>query len=290
MFAYDLSIIHRPATMMKNGDTISRHPNLLIGQYLTNAYILRNRDLRSRQFAYNYDVFNNSSNPRHVKAPARVLVATTPSTPTPAVICHFSLQFLQSPSLFHPPTNGSPTSNIFISPEQCTWFSFDSIIPSFSSLLFSSPARTLHRFVFQINTHHYRIAYFLSSKSTVYYTTLQHLYYHLLQLSHFNLHHISHITTSQQYSDTRLHYLYRRYTLDCSNLSTVSCCSTNVSDLSNQCDITMPVLSVPYTTVTDRNSITVNVAYKFHSMKLNRLKYRLQVALYKHNTNFLLPD
>ena len=117
LFAYNFSIIHRPATMMKNGDTISRHPNLLIGQYLTNAYILRNRDLRSRQFAYNYDVFNNSSNPRHVKAPARVLVATTPSTPKPAVIRHFSLQFLQSPFLLYLPTNSTPTSNIFISPE-----------------------------------------------------------------------------------------------------------------------------------------------------------------------------
>ena len=165
--------------MMKDVDSLSRHPNLLIGQYLTNAYILRNRDLRSRQFAYNYDVFNNSSNPRHVKAPARVLVATTPSTPKPAVIRHFSLQFLQSPSMLHPTTNGTPTSNIFIYPEQCTWLSFDSIIPSFSSLLFPSPARTLHHFVFEIKTLHYRIASFLSSKSTVlsskstvYYTTL----------------------------------------------------------------------------------------------------------------------
>ena len=117
LFAYNFSIIHRPATMMKDVDTLSRYSNLLIDQYLTNACILRSHDLRSRPFAYNYDVFHNCSNPRHVKAPSRALVSTTPSTPIPAVIHHFSLQFLQSPFLLYLPTNSTPTSNIFISPE-----------------------------------------------------------------------------------------------------------------------------------------------------------------------------
>ena len=124
-----------------------------------------------------------------MKAPSRVLVSTTPSTPTPAVIHHFSLQFLQLPSLLHLPTNSTSTSNVFIPPKQCTWLSLDSIIPSFSSLLSPSPERTLHHFAFETNALHYRIASFFSSKSSLYYTILQHFYYHLLQLRHSNLHH-----------------------------------------------------------------------------------------------------
>ena len=52
----------------------------------------------------------------------------------------------------------------------------------------------------------------------------------------------------------------------------------------------MHVLSTPITTFTDTNTIIVNVADKTHSMKLNRLKYRQQVALSKHNTKFVLFD
>ena len=120
--------------MMKDVDTLSRHPNLLIDQYLATYCVIRSRNIRSRTFAYNYDVFHRCSNSHHVKASFRVLVSTSPSTPTPAVIHHFYLQFLQLPSLLNLPTNSTPTSNVFISPEQYTWLSFDSIIPSFSSL------------------------------------------------------------------------------------------------------------------------------------------------------------
>ena len=103
--------------MMKDVDSLSRHPNLLIGQYLANACLLRSRDLHRRPFAYNYDVFHNCPNPRHVTATSRGLVSTTPSTPTPAVIHHSSLQFLHSPSLLHLPTHSKPTPSVFISLE-----------------------------------------------------------------------------------------------------------------------------------------------------------------------------
>ena len=106
--------------MMKDVDSLSRHPNLLIGQYLTNACILHSRDFRSRPFNYNYDVFHNCPNPRHVTATSRVLVSSTPSTPPPAIIRHFSLQFLHSPSLLHLSINSTPTPSVFISLEQCT--------------------------------------------------------------------------------------------------------------------------------------------------------------------------
>ena len=131
-----------------------------------------------------------------MSATSRVLVSSTLSTPTPAIIHHFSLQFLHSSSLLHFPTNCTPTSNVILSPEQYTWLSFDSIISSFSSLLSPSPARTLHHFAFETNIIHYRIAYFLSSTPTLHYTTLKHFYFYLLQLIHFNLHHLSHHTIS----------------------------------------------------------------------------------------------
>ena len=290
LFAYDFNIIHRPSPMMKDVDTLLRHPNLPIGQYLATACVMRSRDIRSRPFAYNYDVFHRCSNPRHVKDSSRVLVSTSPSTFTPAIIHHFSLQFLQSLSFLHLPTNSIPTYNVFISPEQCTWLSFDSIIPSFNSLLHSSPTRTLHHFAFETNTIHYRIASFLSSHSTLYYTTLQHFYYHLLRLSHSSLHHISHAITSQQSSAVRSHYPYHRNTLDCSSLSTVSYCSTIVSDLSNYSDITMHVLLATCNTVPDRHVITTTVADIPHSLKLKQLKLKLNTALSAQNMKFVLPD
>ena len=58
IFAYDFSIIHHPTPMMKDVDTLSRHPNLLISQYLATACVMRSRNIRSRPFAYNYDVFH----------------------------------------------------------------------------------------------------------------------------------------------------------------------------------------------------------------------------------------
>ena len=101
--------------MMKDVDIISRNPNLLIRQYLATACIMRDRDIRTRPFAYNYNVFHSCSNPRHVKDSSRVLVSTSPFTPTLAVIHHFSLHFFQSPSLLHLPSTTKPTSNVFIS-------------------------------------------------------------------------------------------------------------------------------------------------------------------------------
>ena len=152
MFAYDFSIMHRSAPMMNDVDTLSRQLNLLIRQYLATVCVMRGRDIQTQHFPYNYDVFHRCSNPRHVIALSRVLISTSPSTPTPAVSHHFSLRFLPSPLFLHLPTSTTPKSNVFISLDQCTWLSFDSIIPSFSSLLQSSPTRTIHHFTFETNT------------------------------------------------------------------------------------------------------------------------------------------
>ena len=47
LFAYDFSIIHRPAVMMKNINTLLRGSNLFIRQYLASACIMRGRDIRT---------------------------------------------------------------------------------------------------------------------------------------------------------------------------------------------------------------------------------------------------
>jgi len=56
LFAYGFSILYRPVTMMKDVDTLSCHPDLLIRQYLTTASLMHYRDIQTRSFAYNYDV------------------------------------------------------------------------------------------------------------------------------------------------------------------------------------------------------------------------------------------
>ena len=91
-----------------------------------------------------------------------------------------------------------------------------------------------------------------------------------------------HTTTSQQSSVTRSHYLYRRNTLDCSNLSTVSCCSTIVSDFSKLSDINVPVLPVTCNAVTDRNAITATVADTAH--------LKLKTDLSAHKMTCVLPN
>ena len=157
---------------MKDVDTFSRNQNLLIRKYLTTTCVMRGRDIRTRLFAYNHDVFHRCSNPRHVKYSSRVLISTFSSTPTLAVIHHSSLHFLQSPSLLHLPPNTNLPSNAFISPDQYTWTYFDSIILSYCLLFQSSPTYTIDHFAFETNTLHYRTASFLSSRFTLHYTTL----------------------------------------------------------------------------------------------------------------------
>ena len=135
LFAYDFSIIRRPAKMMKDIDTCSRHINTLIHQYLVSAYSICYSDILFRCYAYSYDVFHHCSNPHHVTASSTSLIATSSSVTFPSILHYCSLQFLQSPSLVNLSTQPLTTSPIFITPKAITWFSFDSIIPSFGSLL-----------------------------------------------------------------------------------------------------------------------------------------------------------
>ena len=136
--------------MMKEIDTLSRHSDLLIHQYIATALLMRCRDIQTRLFAYHCHVFYNCSNPCHVIALSRALISTSSSIPNPPIVHHYSICFLQSSSLLHLLTNNLPTSNLFISSEQVTWISFDSILPSFSSFLSPWPGRTTNNFYYHI--------------------------------------------------------------------------------------------------------------------------------------------
>ena len=53
--------------MMKDIDAVFHSIDPLINKYLVAAFIMSDNDVRNRPFSYNFDVFLNSSNPRHVK-------------------------------------------------------------------------------------------------------------------------------------------------------------------------------------------------------------------------------
>ena len=78
MLEYDIAIIHRIASMMKNVDGLIRHINPLIHRYLVQAYIIRAKDAIQRPFTYCHDNF----------------------TPSPLSIIHHSpINFISAPIL-----------------------------------------------------------------------------------------------------------------------------------------------------------------------------------------------
>ena len=64
LFGYEFAIIHRAASMMKDVDGLSRHIDILIHGFLTQANRMRVNDIALRSFAYSYDLFNTV--PTHV--------------------------------------------------------------------------------------------------------------------------------------------------------------------------------------------------------------------------------
>ena len=58
LFGYEFAIIHRAASMMKDVDGLSRHIDILIHGFLTQANRMRVNDIALRSFAYSYDLFN----------------------------------------------------------------------------------------------------------------------------------------------------------------------------------------------------------------------------------------
>ena len=68
IFDYEFAIIHREASMMKDVDGLSRHIDILIHRYFTQASRMRLADIAQRLFAYSFDSFISCFNPRRVAA------------------------------------------------------------------------------------------------------------------------------------------------------------------------------------------------------------------------------
>ena len=79
IFAYDFSIVHRPAKMMKNVYACSRHLNTLVYSYIATAYSMCHRDVIARPYAYSYDIFHRCTNPHRVKVSTTPFVSTSSS-------------------------------------------------------------------------------------------------------------------------------------------------------------------------------------------------------------------
>ena len=137
---YEFVIIHRPSKMMKNVDTVSRYIDPFIKKYLFLAFIMLDNDVRKRAFAYNFDVFLNCSNLRHVKYEDLLPEGTTaPTVPTPLVLCRTPIRFSLSCSSIHSVPTPSSLPRLVLRPEDIPWLSFDSVIHTFDTQLVSWP-------------------------------------------------------------------------------------------------------------------------------------------------------
>ena len=96
---YEFAIIHRTVSMMKDIDGLSRHIDILIHRYLTQARGMRLVDIANQQFAYSVDSFISFSNPRRVTVSDSTITTEATSTLSPlSTIHHFPLYFT-SPSI-----------------------------------------------------------------------------------------------------------------------------------------------------------------------------------------------
>ena len=142
-------------------------------------------DVESHLIVYNYDMFHSCFNPRHVKAPAIILIST-PFCPYTFSLHHIPHNFFQTPSKLYLSTHPSITPKSFIPLEEITWFSFTSVIFSLGSHLHTWSDDSVTYFTFESSTLHYPISFFLPAYSTLQYTTLPHFYYNLNRL-HYSL-------------------------------------------------------------------------------------------------------
>ena len=187
LLGYELAIIHHTGSMMNDHDGLSRHIDVLIHRYLTQARGIRLVDIAKRPFIYRFNSFVSCSNPRRVTVSDSTITTETTSTLSPlSTVHHFPLHFTSSSILqsYSVPKTIAHTFHEIVPPEDISWLSFDSITTTFGSLLFLWPGGMVTDFRFQTNLHHHRIASFFSKSTLPQYTTLSH---HLHLLHHFKL-------------------------------------------------------------------------------------------------------
>ena len=164
LLGYNFTIIHRPAKMMGDVDTLSRHFGQLITSYLSIANILHVTDMWNRPFAYSSKSWEAFSKKRQKPAPLHnsplpILTTSTitstshtnPMSPSPLSsqinLSLPSVLLTSTPLLFHSPT--TPCSNT--TPTSCDrdihniqshfthWVSIDDTLGSNHAWLLSTP-------------------------------------------------------------------------------------------------------------------------------------------------------
>ena len=138
LLGYEFAIIHRASSMIKDVDDLSRHIDVLIHRYLSQARGIHLVDIVKRPFAYSFNSFFSCSNPRRVTTSDSNITTEASSTISPlSTIHHYPLHFTSSSILqsFYVPKSIAHTFHHIVPPENIIWLSFDSIITSFGSLL-----------------------------------------------------------------------------------------------------------------------------------------------------------
>ena len=169
LLGYEFAIIYRAASMMKDVDVLSRHIDVLIYRYLTQARGMRLVDIAKRPFAYSFDSFISCSNLRRVTTSDSIITTEASSILSLLSTTHHSPFHFTSPSILQSYSVPKPiayTLHHIVPPENIIWLSFESITTSFGSRLSLWLGRTVIDFRFEINLHHHRIASFFS-KSTL---------------------------------------------------------------------------------------------------------------------------
>ena len=154
LLGYEFAIIHRAVSMMKDVDGLSRHTDILIHRYLTQANSMRLADIAKRPFVYSFDSCISCSNPRRVTASDIPINTEASSTLYPlSIIRHSPLNFT-SPSILQPYPVPKPIAHTFyhiVLPEGIIWLSYKSITTYFGLLLSLWPGGTITDFRFEKN-------------------------------------------------------------------------------------------------------------------------------------------
>ena len=176
LFGYEFAIIHRAASMMKDVDRLSRHIDILIHRYLTQASSIRLAGIALRPFDCRFDSFISCSNPCRVTA-SDITITTDASSTLPHFPSFVTLQLTLLPHLFF---NHIPFQNLFQIP--CiTLFLLKTL---YGSLLTQLPPLSAHSFLFGQE----ELSLTSSSKQTCKIIALFHsspyLLYHSIQYCH----------------------------------------------------------------------------------------------------------
>ena len=90
--AYEFVCLHCPNKTMKDIDGVRRHIDPLIHRYLVDAAAMSSNDIALRLFAYNFDVFSQYTNLRHISHHDDISDAVTIyAVPTSLALYHYPI-------------------------------------------------------------------------------------------------------------------------------------------------------------------------------------------------------